>query len=70
MREGSALVSAACGWNGCAEPGDDHYNGRCEDHENSQCRTEGCAEDADDGEGYDGFCGNCADREDARGRWD
>ena len=26
------------------------------------CRTEGCDEDPDDGDGWDGFCGNCADR--------
>ncbi|HIV77298.1 MAG TPA: hypothetical protein H9899_07220 [Candidatus Sphingomonas excrementigallinarum] len=27
------------------------------------CRTEGCDGDPDDGEGFDGFCGNCADRQ-------
>jgi len=25
------------------------------------CRTDGCDGDPDDGEGWDGFCGNCAD---------
>ena len=59
----------ACGWNGCTAPGDADYFGRCEDHEWSQCRTEGCTEDADDGEGFDGFCGNCADREERAKRW-
>lgn len=28
----------------------------------AKCRTEGCREDPDNGEGYDGYCGNCADR--------
>ena len=27
----------------------------------SRCRTPGCTEDANDGEGQDGYCGNCAD---------
>ena len=27
------------------------------------CRTEGCTEDPDDGEGWDGYCGGCADRQ-------
>lgn len=27
-----------------------------------QCRTEDCDGDPNDGEGWDGFCGNCADR--------
>lgn len=26
------------------------------------CRTEECDGKTDDGEGYDGYCGNCADR--------
>jgi hypothetical protein len=26
------------------------------------CRTDGCSNDPDDGEGFDGFCGSCADR--------
>lgn len=26
------------------------------------CRTAGCDEDANDGEGFDGYCGNCADK--------
>jgi len=28
----------------------------------NQCRTAGCAADPNDGEGWDGYCGNCADR--------
>jgi len=28
----------------------------------SRCRTEGCEEDPNDGEGWVGWCGNCADR--------
>jgi hypothetical protein len=28
----------------------------------SPCRTELCDGDPDNGEGWDGFCGNCADR--------
>ena len=40
-----------------------------EDEEN-RCRTEGCDEDPNDGEGFDGYCGNCADRLDQEGFWD
>jgi hypothetical protein len=29
-----------------------------------RCRTEGCMGDMSDGEGWDGFCGNCADQRD------
>ncbi|MEH0110698.1 hypothetical protein V6N00_13390 [Tersicoccus sp. MR15.9] len=29
-----------------------------------------CGELNDDGEGYDGLCGNCADRADENGDWD
>lgn len=29
-------------------------------HEDTHCRS--CGEPSDDGEGYDGLCGNCADR--------
>lgn len=34
------------------------------------CDTDGCTEYAADGEGYDGYCGNCADSLDAAGHWD
>lgn len=27
-----------------------------------KCRTEGCDGDPENGEGWDGFCGNCADK--------
>ncbi|WP_174399812.1 hypothetical protein [Mycolicibacterium sphagni] len=30
---------------------------------------EGCSEPLDDGEGYDGCCGTCADRLEAAGHW-
>jgi hypothetical protein len=33
----------------------------------SRCRTEDCEEDPNDGEGWSGFCGNCADRRCAAG---
>ncbi|WNV90287.1 hypothetical protein [Umezawaea sp. Da 62-37] len=33
-----------------------------EDEEPAPCRTEDCDGDPDDGEGWDGYCGNCADR--------
>lgn len=49
-------MSAACGWNGCTASGDPDMDGRCEEHEFSQCRTEGCTGDAADGDGWDGFC--------------
>ncbi|WP_034271096.1 hypothetical protein [Haloechinothrix halophila] len=32
----------------------------------ARCRTAGCDGDSDDGEGWDGYCGNCADRREAR----
>lgn len=36
-------------------------------YDESRCRTKGCEEDPNDGEGWDGFCGNCADRRYAAG---
>lgn len=33
----------------------------CQEDEDTTCRAEGCDEDSTGGEGYDGFCGNCAD---------
>ncbi len=35
--------------------------------EADRCRTPGCDGDPNDGEGWDGFCGNCADRNYASG---
>jgi len=35
-----------------------------EDDESAGCRTDGCSGRMGDGEGYDGYCGNCADRRD------
>src|SRR5262245_57027269 len=32
-----------------------------DDDETATCRTEGCDGDPDDGEGWDGYCGDCAD---------
>ena len=41
--------------------GDDLDNALCTDcFEETHCRS--CGEPSDDGEGYDGLCGNCADR--------
>jgi hypothetical protein len=34
------------------------------------CMTKGCMEAMDDGEGYDGYCGNCADKRERRGVYD
>lgn len=31
------------------------------DDEPETCRTDGCDGDPSDGEGWDGYCGNCAD---------
>ena len=39
-------------------------------HSCRTCAAEGCDERNDDGEGYDGYCGNCADRLEAEGHWD
>lgn len=35
------------------------------DEDESRCLTPGCTEDANDGEGFDGYCGSCADRREA-----
>lgn len=37
-----------------------------DEDEDGGCRTIGCDGDPDDGEGYNGFCGNCADRLDEK----
>lgn len=34
-----------------------------EEAEQARCRTPGCDGDPNDGEGWDGFCGNCADKQ-------
>ena len=34
--------------------------------DDEHCAAPGCAEDNDDGEGFDGYCGNCADKREAR----
>jgi hypothetical protein len=34
-----------------------------EEEDDDACRTEECDGDPNDGEGYDGYCGNCADRQ-------
>lgn len=33
-----------------------------DEDDDSRCLTEGCTEDANNGEGFDGYCGTCADR--------
>jgi hypothetical protein len=37
--------------------------GQTEGHD-VRCGTDGCMGDISDGEGWDGFCGNCADQRD------
>lgn len=37
------------------------------DEDEDRCRTEDCDGDPNDGEGFDGYCGNCADRREAAG---
>jgi hypothetical protein len=39
-------------------------------HSCRTCIAEDCDERSDDGEGYDGYCGNCADRLENKGHWD
>lgn len=34
------------------------------------CRDEDCDERNDNGEGFDGYCGNCADRAEREGSWE
>lgn len=38
-------------------------------HDCRTCISDGCEERSDDGEGYDGYCGNCADRLEKAGHW-
>jgi hypothetical protein len=47
----------SCG--ACGETGEDDPD-QIEDY---ICRTEGCENSLSDGEGYDGYCGSCADRQ-------
>jgi len=62
-------VSAVCSELGCDEPV--VADGLCvECREDLICVSEDCNERNDDGEGYDGYCGNCADRPEAQGHWD
>lgn len=62
-------VSAVCSELGCCEPA--VADGLCEEcREDLICVSEDCNERNDDGEGYDGYCGNCADRLEAQGHWD
>ena len=62
-------VSAVCSELGCYEPV--VADGLCEEcREDLICVSEDCNERNDDGEGYDGYCGNCADRLEAQGHWD
>lgn len=49
----------------CPECGEPLEDGQCEVH--YSCRE--CGEPAWGGEGYDGYCGNCADRAEQRGEW-
>ena len=35
--------------------------------EHRRCKTPGCDGDPNDGEGWEGYCGNCADRRSRRG---
>jgi hypothetical protein len=42
----------------------------CEEcQEKYGCRTPGCDRDTSDGEGYDGYCGTCADKIDQVITW-
>lgn len=60
--------AAVCSEPGCDEPA--HEAGLCEDcHDDVICAAEDCEERNDDGEGFDGLCGNCADRAERQGKW-
>lgn len=62
-------ASETCTEPGCYEPVD--VDGLCQEcHDDVICRGEDCGERNDNGEGFDGYCGNCADRLDAQGKWD
>ena len=56
----------ACSQSDCYETAVD--DGLCQEcRDELVCRSEGCGELTDDGEGFDGFC---ADRLEAEGHWD
>jgi hypothetical protein len=38
-----------------------------EEDDESRCATAGCTDDASNGEGFDGYCGNCADQRERDG---
>lgn len=40
-----------------------------DDWDDLSCDTPACDGRLDDGEGYDGYCGNCADQLEAAGHW-
>lgn len=40
-----------------------------EDEDEDVCDTPGCSNRLDDGEGYDGYCGECADKKEEEGYW-
>jgi hypothetical protein len=57
---------AECGVSGCYEPATE--GGLCEEcHDDLVCPS--CGERNDNGEGFDGYCGNCADRLENEGHW-
>lgn len=43
------------------------YDSTPDDEADEACSE--CGEPTDDGEGYDGLCGSCADKAEAEGRW-
>ena len=46
----------------------DEWQEEAEEEDEDKCRTLGCDGDPNSGEGWDGYCGNCADRRDAAKR--
>ena len=58
-------------WRALADRFGIEHDGEDEDEDEEEiCREEGCENSLDDGEGYDGLCGEHADEAEERGEWD
>ena len=56
-----------CGLTGCTAPA--AAGGLCDEcHDDLICPR--CGDRNDNGEGFDGYCGNCADQLETAGHWD
>ena len=67
-RVGDQTEEALRGYRELADQFGYSHDGPEDDEDDDACAD--CGEPLDDGEGYDGYCGNCADKLEAAGRWD